>query len=331
MRFAFILAFNIFATFTYAQDSKTLSHLLKDIEKNALQLKASNDRLKADQIDLERSLFFLRPTAFVRGGYENTDNPPTSPFSPNNSASKELEFGLSKQWVQGLKTSFNYRLEDSQTQFPTRPDFSFISPKMSFSLETNIFQDLIYQRYQNQKTKNKWQKEVINLETKIERKNVLLQGLIDFSMILEVQEELELQKQLCQSIKKQAKNLERKYRRGSVSKREYLLGLKEQTNCQATIELLKRNDFEKTKEYAAKYNIKFNKYSSVQTNQIFREASQIYKNFKTQASQVDIQSQDQLKVLSIQEKSLHAEQKELEAQASHKLNLEFRSGLTGLN
>lgn len=331
MRLALLLALCLLASPAFSQSSKTLSRLLEDLENQALQIQASESRQKADQLDLERALYFLEPTAFLRGGYENTDTPPTSPFSPSNATSEELEFGVSKQWSQGFKTNFNYLLQDSRTQFPTRPDFNYISPKMTLSIETDIFKDLVYQRYQYQQIKNKWQKDVVGLETKIEKKNVLVQGLLDFSMILEIQEELDLQKQLCSSIETQAKNLERKRERGTVSKREYLLGLKELTNCQAIIELLERNYLEKTKQYSAQYNVEFNKYSSVETDQIFQEASAIYKNFNAEASQVDIQDQDQVKVLSIQEKSLQAQQKELEARASTNLNLEVRSGLTGLD
>jgi hypothetical protein len=331
MRLVLLFALYLYSSSAWPQSSQTLSRLLTDLENQALQIKASENRQQADQIDLERSLYFLEPTAFLRGGYQNVDTPPTSPFSPSNSTSNELEFGLSKQWASGFKTSLNYLLEDSQTQFPTRPDFNFISPTMSLSVETDIFQDLIHKRYQNQQLKNKWQKEVVDIESKIDKKNILVQGLLDFSMILEIQEEQELQKKLCQSIGKQSENLERKRKRGTVSQREYLLGLKEFTNCQARIELLERNYLERTKGYSARYNVSFEKYSSVETNQIFQEASSVYESFNAEASQVDITNQDQVKVLSFQGKGLQAQQKELEARASNNLKLEVRSGLTGLD
>ena len=298
MRLFFFITLSFCAFAAYGQSTQTIGRLLEDLKKQALQIQASESRQKANQLDLNRSLYFLEPTAFIRGGYENTDTPPTSPFSPSNSSSQELELGVSKQWSQGFKTSFNYHLEDSETKFPTRPDFNFIAPQMSLSLESNIFQDLIYQRIQNQQIKIKWEKDIVGLETKIEKKNVLVQGLIDFSMILEIQEELELQKQLCQSIETQADNLKRKRQRSTVSKREYLLGLKELTNCQASIELLERNYFEKTKNYSAKYNVEFKKYSSTKADQVFQEASKIYQNFNPKVSDVDIEKQDQVKVLN---------------------------------
>lgn len=331
MRLIFILGFIVLSPQLCAQSSQTLGRLLSDLEEQALQIKVSENEQQARKIELERELFFLEPTAFVRGGYENTDTPPTSPFSPNNSTSKELELGFSKQWSQGLQTSFNYLLEDSETQFPTRPGFNFISPQMTLRVSTNIFQDLIHQRYQYQQLKNKWQQGVVGLESKIEKKNVLVQGLLDFSMILEIQEELELQKQLCQNIETQADNLRRKRERRTVSKREYFLGLKELTNCQASIEQLERNYLEETRGYSAKYNVEFENYSTIASDQIYQEASSIYQSFNAKAQEVDIKNQDQIKVLATQEKSLQAQQEELNARAATNLNLEVRSGLTGLD
>lgn len=325
----FFLNFNLYAN--TSPDAKIISNLLTDLNKNALQIQASEQEQLANELDIESNLYILSPTAFMRGGYQNQDTPPTSPFSPSNSTIKDLEVGFEKQWKQGFKTSLNYLLEDSATQFPTRPNFNFISPTLSLSVSTNIIQDLIYDRYGHLLAKNKTQNKVVDLESKIEKKAVLVQGLLDFSMILEIREELSLQEDLCENIQTQTKNLEQKRNRGTVSKREYLLGLKELTNCQASIESLKRRLLENSKNFSSTYNTDFETYQAVQTEQLFNEVSKAYTSFDNLTKEVDINNQDQILSLSTQVKSMEFQQEEFDAQASTNLNLEVRSGLTGIN
>lgn len=308
-----------------------ISRLLVDIKENSLQMKASDFDYQANIIDLKSNLFVFEPTAFVRGGYSNRDTPPTSPFAPSNSTVKDFEIGVSKQWSSGFSTSLNYLFQDSETSFPSRPDFNFISPTLTLSLQTNIFQDLIYDRYGHLLIKNKINEEVSYLATKIEKKNVLVQGLLDFSLLLEQKEELSLQEELCNVTKTQNRNLALKRRRGSVSKREYLLGQKELINCEATIERLKRGFLEKKRQFASTYNNDFSRYNDIETEKLFGAAEVAYQNFNALNAKVDIEEQDQVLSLKSRVKGLEAAQSQLEAEASINLSFEVRSGLAGLD
>ena len=122
-------------------------------------------------------------------------------------------------------------------------------------LDTNIFQDLLGKRYHHQVQNIKSQNSFNNLQDQIYRKGVLVQALLAYANILEKQEELKLQRELCKKTKIQNMKLRQKRKRLSASRREFLQSQKELNNCQALIQNLEKLVIEKKRDFEANYSV----------------------------------------------------------------------------
>lgn len=320
----------LFICFETNASSSTIKSLLNDIKNKSLEIKIAENNFKYQSILNERELNIFEPSSFARLSYTNQDTPPTSPFAPSNSLVSEFEAGMSKIWKSGIESNVTYLLRDSTTSFPSRADFAFIAPTLQVQLKTNIFQDLLNDKFEHIVERNKLDRSSIDVDTKLKVKSILIQALLDFAFLLEQKDEFNLQEKLCSDISMQIKNLEAKIKRSSISKREYFLGLKEQTNCLAKIESLNKNYIQNLETFESKYLTSFKKYNH-QIDLIFQEAQIAYNQAKLNNKKPNIEEQDDIQSLHIKLESLKAKQMELEAAAKSSVSLELRSGLTGLD
>ncbi len=312
-------------------NSGVISKLLETVEKNSDQILMAEQSLRADSMDLlvQKSIFNTK--GYVKGSYSNQQTPPTSPFAPASSTVKEYELGVEKLWDLGLQTNLTYVIRDSETLFPTRPDFAFISPTLQLQVSTSLIQDLVYKRYSHALKSIERQQASLDLDSKREKKKTLVQSLLDYSVILDQKAELALQTEVCKSTKRQSVNLSQKRRRKSVSKRDYLLGLKDLSNCQASTEKLKQFLNDRLKTFESDYNTSFSSLGAPDIDALFSEAEATYEKMKAKSSTIDINSQDDIKSLNLRLSSLESRQAELDAKTKTNLALELRSGLSGLD
>ena len=305
--------------------------LLEQIKDNSEEMKVSQDEWMAGRLELDSELALFNTTGYLRTSYSNEQTPPRSPFSPATAQQKELEGGISKLWSSGIQSDLTYTLTDSLTTFPNRPDFSFKSPRLQLTASTSLIQNFFYERYEHMYKRISKQQKSLTLQAKVDKKVVLITALTDFSALLEQKDLLKLQVRICNNTKAVSKNLAKKRKKGTVSKRDYYLNLKEVVNCKASITATKSNLITQEENFKANYNIDFKTYKSLQTSKLFSEAKQIYKTHKGKRSEVDVRKQDNIKNLQFQIDGLEHRQSELTAQAQTNLELEFRSGLTGLD
>lgn len=313
-----------------ASDVGVIHKLLTRLNENSNTLKVVDSINLADQLTLDTELFVFEPTAFVRGSFSNQDIVPTSPFTPSNTEVMEYEMGMSKLWQSGVKSDLSYLYQDSATFFPARSNFLYKAPTLQLSLTTSIFKDLIYNRYDHLREGQKLSKSVVDLNSKIEKKALLVQALLNFSNLLEQSQTLELQKVICRETKTQAQHLKEKRSRKSVSQREFLQGQKELTNCLATIDNLEKNITEAKQNFEATYNVSYDEFSGVSTDALFKEAEKLYLRNHSKAKNVSLENQDEIKSLKLQIEALEAKQSQLDAEAKTNLALEVRSGLSGI-
>ena len=319
---------------TYAQaaprPSGVINHLLERVTQSAYSVKATESSNISTQILLDADLFVFEPTAYIRGSYNNQKVIPTSPFSPSNSRAIQYELGVSKLWTSGIQSDLNYLYQNNATYFPARSNFIYQTPKVQLTLTTSIFQDLVYNRYSHLVENKKLSKKASKLSSKIDKKSVIVKSLIDFSALLEQEQSLNLQTEICKQTRTQSKHLAVKRKRRSVSAREYLLGVKELTNCLANIDNLKKKLIEAGETFEADYNISYDEFKEVDTDDLFREAQALYKSMHPGSSDISIDNQDEIKSLDIQIDALESKQSQLEAQSQTNLALEVRSGLSGI-
>ncbi len=325
-----LLFFFSISTVAAPRPSGIINQLLEKVTTSAYSLKAVENTNLANQVLLDADLFIFEPTAFIRGSISDQDVVPTSPFSPSNSKVIEYELGASKLWSSGIQSDLTYLYQDSATSFPSRADFIYQSPKIQLTLTTSIFQDLIYNRYSHLMENQKLSKKASELTSKIDKKAVVIQSLLDFSTLLEQEQSLELQQEICKQTSTQAKHLKVKRQRRSVSQREYLLGMKELTNCLANIDNLEKNLTEAKESFEATYNLSYGEFKNVDTDELFKEAEKLYLSMHKGSDSLDLTNQDEIKSLDLQINALESKQAQLEAQAKTDLALEVRSGLMGI-
>lgn len=311
--------------------SNVIAELLEQIKVKSDEMKVTQDEWMAGQLELESELSLFNTTGYLKASLSNEDTPPTSPFSPASSERKEFEGGVSKLWSSGIQSELTYSLTDSLVIFPTRPNFSFKSPKLQLSASTSLIQNFLYNRYDHMNKRINKQKKSLKLQSKVEKKSVLINALGDFSALLEQQDLLKLQERICKNTKAVSRNLARKRKKGTVSKRNYYLNLKEVAKCEASVQATKSGLISQEENFKANYNIDFKAYQSLKTSKIFDEAKVIYNNHKGKRSDVDIGQQDNIKNLQFQIDGLEHKQNELTAKAQTNLEFEMRSGLVGLD
>ena len=323
----------LFLSYTGAVQSNTgvIVNLLEKIKDNSDEMKVSQDEWMANRLELESELSLFNTTGYLSASYSNEHTPPTSPFSPASSVQKELGGGVSKLWSSGIQSDFTYTFGDSLTTFPSRSDFSFKSPRLELSASSSLIQNLFYKRYDHMFKRIDKQKKSLSLQAKIDKKIVLVTALTDFSSLLEQKDILSLQMRVCKNTKAVSKNLAVKRKKGTVSKRDYYLNLKEVAKCNASIESAKSVLISQEENFKANYNVDFKDYGSLKTKKLFSEAKAIYSDHKTKQSGVNVRQQDDIKNLQFQIDGLEHQQGELLAQAQTNLELELKSGLTGLD
>jgi predicted transport protein len=312
-------------------NSNVIHQLLNTIRVNSDEMKVTQDEWMANQLELNSELSLFDTTGYLSASYSNEQTPPRSPFSPASSVQKQLEGGISKLWGSGIQSELTYSLSDSLTTFPSRSDFAFRSPVLQLTASSSLIQNFFYKRYDHMFKRIAKQKKSLTLQSKVDKKAVLVKALTEFSALLEQKEFLRLQQQVCSNTKVQSKNLARKRKRGTVSKSDYYLNLKELAKCEASIELAQSTLIAQEENFKANYNVDFNNYRAIKTNALFSEAKQIYQSHKEKKGQVDVKLQDDIRNLQLQVNSLEHKQGELLAQAQTNLELELRSGLTGLD
>jgi hypothetical protein len=322
----------IYCLLSQAQASTSvIAQLLGQIKEKSDEMKVSQDEWMANSLELDSELSLFNTTGYLSASYSNEKTPPTSPFSPATSQQKTLEGGISKLWSSGIQSELTYSLTDSLTTFPSRSDFSFKSPRLQLSASTSLIQNFFYDRYDHMYKRIGKQQKSLTLQAKVDKKTVLISALSDFSSLLEQKDLLKLQIRICNNTKAVSENLAKKRKKGTVSKRNYYLNLKELAKCKASVTSTRSGLVTQEENFKANYNIDFKSYKSLQTDKLFVEAKQIYKSHKGKRNEVDVRQQDNIKNLQFQIDGLEHKQNELTAEAQTNLELEMRSGLTGLD
>lgn len=338
--FALIFSFQISTSFANEQDGQIIARLLSRLSQSAPQLSINKSKTNAANLSLSKDLNQFKFQSSFDLNRTQTQPAPTSPFVAQESEVNQLSVTGGKLWQNGLNTNITYSVQDSFTDFSGRTDFSFINPNLQLELSTGLYQDLIGKRYAHQVKNIQSQSEYNHLQDRIYRKGVLVQALLTFASILETQEEIILQKNLCQKTQIQYKKLTQKQRRGSVSKREFLQSLKEFNNCRATIANLEKLFIENKSEFEASYFIGLAPFMLINSSKLFKEIEQLYQQLagagadKDNSSQkaninLDVSQQDDVRLLALQLKALGEKQAQLNAQTRSNLNLKLKVGSTG--
>ncbi len=313
-------------------DSKTtnIEIFLEQITKNSTIIKNAQLEFASAKLLNEIELSEFDWSAFVNVSRLSAKDPQRNPFSPTQNEVNSLGLGVAKKWQYGIQTNLNYNVTDNLIQFPSdRLDYYF--PDLSFEIKANLMDDIIYQQSLNKVLKIKQQNKSLELEKKIKVRQNLVESLLDLVNIVEIKNEVQLEKQICSEIKKQNTMLVKKRARGSISRRDALTSQKELNNCEINIKTLSNQLLAREKSLESKYNLNPVSYDAFEIESLFLEVKQIYKRFSDLEKNINFEQTIELETLKQQLQVLKAEGQQLKALNQTDVALEARYGLRGLN
>lgn len=317
-----------------ANESNLIKKFLREVKKKSLQVNSYDDDALATELGFQaaQTQFDLKGT--LEASYSQQETPPLSPFTPREQESWNFETILSKQWKSGFETSLKYALVDNRTLFDNNtnsPEFAFISPTLELKVTTSIFRDLFGGKFKYIDQKNKAGIKLSRLESKTKQKEVLVQALFDFSSILEDRDITKLEKGLCLENRIQYKKLSTKFKRKSISKREFLQSKKELSVCKATVGNLEKELSEKISEFNATYSFDIEKYLVIKNKNLYLAINHLYGQIDQETQKIDLDKVNVVKVLELEKKLNEYEYEELRAGSKTNLNLEVRVGTVGVD
>lgn len=313
-----------------SQSSLMIYEYLKKVRDQSNEIQILSLQEKSNLTNAEIDLSQFDTTGYLGFSYTDSEDVPFSPFSSDSTERYEYSAGVSKLWNSGLETSLDYILVDNLTTFPARDNSEFISPDISLSLKTSLLRDIVGGSKELVVPEIKEQKKAITTQTKIQIKEVLAKSLLLLAEILDLQSEVELQKELCSENSQQEKKLKQKSKRRSVRNRDYLLSLKDYKTCVANLESLRNSLAEKNENLKVKYGVESSFYKRIEVSELFTAITGMYNspNFSVEKADVKnrnniIQLKAELEVLKIRSQRLRAEEKA-------DLQFELKAGLRGL-
>ena len=303
---------------------------LEQINKNSTVIKNAQLEFESSKLLNEIELSEFDWSAFLNVSRLSAQDPQRNPFSPTRNEINTLGLGVAKKWKYGFETNLNYNVTDNVIVFPVdRLDYYF--PDLSFEIKANLMDDIIYKQSVNKVFKIKQQNKSLEIDKKIKVRQNLVASLLDLVNIVEIKNEIKLEKQICSEIEKQNTKLARKRAMGSISRRDALTSQKELNNCQINIKTLSNQRLALVKSLEANYNLNRNVYSDIEIDSLFKEIKEIYKRYSSIQQNINFEQTIEVESLRQQLNVLRAEGKQLKATNQTDVALEARYGLRGLN
>ena len=127
----------------------------------------------------------------------------------------------SKLWVNGLQTSVNYQLRSNEidSSLPV-PDQSYV-PQLSAGVSTNLTKNFLGGNLEFIDKSSAQLKTSLTKKSSLSKKAHYISSLLTLSGILEIEENIKWQKDLCRSVDKQTKKLEQRNKRESLIARTF--------------------------------------------------------------------------------------------------------------
>ncbi len=195
----------------------------------------------------------------------------------------------------------------------------------------DLMRDLFGSRYAYRAERLNTSKKQLDLESRFNIKAQLASSLLLLAQVLEKQDEIKLQENLCQQVGVQTKKLSQKNNRGSISKREYLLSRKELNNCRIVVDSLEKALAELIQNFNVRFNIKYSRYKAISVDSYFRNVEVLYSQFKDNSDASLEKSDLELQALSLRLESLESRLNETMGGSLPRLDLEVKVGTSGLD
>ena len=310
--------------------SPHIDRLLIDLRNKSPQIKVIENEKASELISSESGYLIFNMKGFLETNYTDQESPPTSPFSTASTRISRYNLGMEKIWESGIKTELSYSLQNREQSFFSGLNQSFLTPTVQISFLSHLFQDIFRGRYRHLSQGIIKKSKFIEMERLVDQKNILAQGLLNFSRILIQEEELKFQESLCGQVNVQSKKLAKKMKRQSISKRDYYISLRESTKCQVAVEEVKNSLIERKQSFESTFHISYKSYIDFNAKTLFKELERSYDVFRKRSEPFRVELKGEVRAISLELESLKMKEKELYALAEPDLQLELKAGATGL-
>ena len=305
-----------------------IPYFLNLVTKNSLSYELYESQYK-ERIAANQALTAPLEGTTTFGTQASQAKPVPSPqVAINNQQTYGLSAGYQSLWASGWRTQVSYNLDHTKTELASG-NFDAYQPDLKITASTNIFQDFLSDRFQQLEQRQQQSQTVIEVETKQRKKQHLISALLNLAGILEVKDELTLQRRLCNQVSQQTKQLKVKNSRGTVRKRDYLQSQKELISCQGLVKALDKELISRKDALYSQFRLDFDKLDPLDIRSFYRSVEKTYSSFADTNMKADIQSQPSLKTLSEKAILNKMEIEDLEAQNEPHLELQFTAGLKG--
>lgn len=334
MRFLIIFSLYTFLSSSlFAENQDVLTSFLKMVQSRSLSLKINREQLSSQIAGNEAILapFDWQTNLGITGRQER--NLPSITTKIDSTQTILAQTQVSKLWEEGWQTDINYSIGRTQLkgnfgEYASSIPPSFV-PNFSVSASTNLLKDLMADRLSYTRVILEQTQKSLTSQSKLERKQHLVSSLLDLANILQINETMELQRQLCSRVAKQTRKLAEKNRRGIVNKKDYLLSRKEYNSCQSTIKTLNKQTISLKESLLSTYGVKFEEIPKIDIDAFYLQIKQLYTRFANHKKKLTFDDQEDMQALKDQKSLLEARSSELKANARDDITLSMTAGIQG--
>lgn len=307
-----------------------VNELLHKVRQNSVEMQIVQDEANASKTStlVDTTVFDLSSTLTAELTRDQT--PSANPFATNQFDSNSVSLGVDKLWKSGISTDLTYSYTENTISFPSRDTIYYQFPELTLTLSTSLFQDFLSNRYESLEKRVQSSVEALSIEERLKMKAVLANSLLASAEILEIKDELELQKELCGQTKKQTSQLGQKYKRRSISKREYLLSQKDFNSCSATILAKEKLLKDKIEQFKISFNTQVDDIQSVNVQHFLNFFEENFKKYKSSSHPLELEKDLEIQHLTKSLIATRFKQEELNALKKPDVDLSLKLGASGL-
>ena len=328
LRFVLLLLFSK-AAFADSSMEKNLYVFLQKVKENSLAIKISaareSERLAQDSL----SLIPLEGRGSAKLALLESKPPPQGAFSLDSNTNLEAGASYEKLWQSGISTGVGYSMAHSKIESSMFGSRTGYTPDLFVSLKANLFTDVLSQRLNLLADLSKQNKKSIKSDKKQADKRVYVGSLLSLARILEGEDELFLQKKLCEKVASQTNTLRVKYKRGSINKRDFLQSKMELLQCKSSLKSLKKRLRIAKEGLASEYGVSFKDAGMKDIEKLFLAIKGIYEALSTQQKSFQVEKNSEIQALRQRQRLSSLILQEKRAHKRPQLMLDLRAGIKG--
>ncbi|NRA65475.1 MAG: TolC family protein [Pseudobacteriovorax sp.] len=327
-----LLLFMSSSAFSQSKQGK-IDEFLKQVADRSVEFKIVVSAGEQSKVLLSNDLSIFDYQSNLSAAIDQSS--PTPQFGPQQgldlTRTATLSADYSKLHKSGWRSGLSYGLSHSHFDFTPTGTVSAFIPNLALSASTNLYKDLLSDRLDRIDQRLMQSKAVIDSQSSLEKKQILIMSLLDLSQLLETNDEISFQKRLCVEIRGQTRKLKEKRNRGTINPRDYLLSRKELNTCTSAVMSLEQLALNQESELLSKNKLESQDIPQISIETLYQQVKELYQSLKGQGGNIALDQQDQIKSLREQLKLELLREKDLITQTKPDITITIQGGLQGFD